>query len=90
MADPVTPLEPEASVPDSQLFGVSLRAWILVMALATVCTIELTRFCVLSYGAIHSTDPSLTQELAANAIKEPLYSIVLLCVGAYYGKRGTK
>lgn len=72
------------SPPDSQLFGVSLRGWILVFVLAAMCLIELARFGVLCYLATRGTD---VDALSAAAIREPMYSVILLCVGAYFGKQ---
>ena len=75
------------SPPDSQLFGVSLRGWILVLVLMAMCTIELARFGVLCWLAMHSLDAQVSESLASAAIREPMYSVILLCVGAYFGKR---
>lgn len=72
------------TLPDSQLFGVSLRGWILVYVLGAMCIIEIGRFAVLCYLAIQGKD---TEALAAAAIREPMYSVILLCVGAYFGKQ---
>ena len=75
------------TLPDSQIFGVSLRGWILVCVLGAMCAIEIARFGVLCWMALHSTDPQTAESLASAAIREPLYSVILLCVGAYFGKQ---
>lgn len=73
----------DGTLPDSQLFGVSLRGWILVFVLVAMCLIEVARFGVLCYLAIQGKDA----DLASAAIREPMYSVILLCVGAYFGKQ---
>lgn len=84
MIDPQTQVVDNGAPPDSQLFGVSLRGWILVLVLSAMCVIELSRFAVLCWLAAHGTD---ADALSAAAIREPMYSVILLCVGAYFGKQ---
>lgn len=79
-----TPPVDNGSPPDSKLFGVSLRGWILVFVLASMCVIEMARFGVLCYLAATGSD---AEALSAAAIREPMYSVILLCVGAYFGKQ---
>jgi hypothetical protein len=87
MSDPTPPTVDNGSPPDSQLFGVSLRGWILVLVLLAMCLIEIARFGVLCWVAINSTDAQTSEALASAAIREPMYSVILLCVGAYFGKQ---
>jgi uncharacterized membrane protein YhaH (DUF805 family) len=52
---------------ESQILGVSLRGWLALMIVFTVCAMS-------SWGA---------------DIKEPLYSMVLISIGYYYGQKKT-
>jgi len=87
MSDPTPAPVDNGSLPDSQLFGVSLRGWILVLVLMAMCLIEVARFGVLCWMALHATDTQTAETLASAAIREPMYSVILLCVGAYFGKQ---
>ncbi len=58
-------IEPKTDAPaDSHMFNVSVRGWIVVMVVTTVCYMSIT----------------------AKDIKEPLYTLVGLCVGYYFGQ----
>ena len=50
---------------ESKLFGVSVRGWITVLTVLTVC--------IMSY--------------LSKDVKEPLYSLVLLASGFYFGSK---
>ena len=50
---------------ESNLFGVSVRGWITVTMVGTVCAMA----------------------FLAKDVKEPLYSLVLLAVGYYFGQK---
>ena len=64
---------------DSRVFGVSVRAWLVLMVCGTVCAGYLTTL-VMAY---------LQGELIIE-IKEPLYSIAVGAVAYYFGQSKNK
>lgn len=52
------------NVDDSRLFGVSVRGWLSILLVATVCGMS----------------------AAAREVKEPLYTLVGMALGFYFGK----
>jgi len=63
---------------ESTLLGVSVRAWLAVMLVVTVCANSIAEavYAIMNQGAI--------------AVSEPLKSMALLALGYYFGQKVTK
>lgn len=66
--------------PDSSVFGVSVRGWIVITLVGTLCLMQLLNM-ILSY--LVSGDIILE-------IKEPFYSAVTISIGYYFGQNTKK
>ena len=64
-------------VSDSQVLGVSVRAWLAIMLTATVCIMNL----VALWPSLHGLNQYVLK------IEEPLYSGWLLSLGFYFGQK---
>lgn len=65
---------------DSAIWGVSVRAWLVVMLVSTLCLVTLMNP-VLSY--------LITGDIVIE-IKEPFYSAVTISLGYFFGQSGKK
>lgn len=73
-----TPVEPAG---DSQVFGVSVRAWLAVFLVATVCLICVADTSSAIYvGIVTSTMPNIE-------VREPLYSMFVASISFYFGQK---
>ena len=75
-----TQIIPKPEPGESHFRNVSIRAWLVTMLVATIC---LTQAAKVIY-AIATQKPELFDT------KEPLYSLVLIAAGYYFGKSETR
>lgn len=68
----------------SQLFGVSIRAWLAVILTATVCLTTAASVVGVAIVAVKAGD---TSKLTALTIGEPLYSMAVAALGFYFGQK---
>jgi len=75
----------EVTKADSTVFGVSVRAWIAITLVATVCA---THLCV---GVAVLVEAVLSRDFAKvgtyTTIGEPLYSMSVAALGFYFGQK---
>ena len=66
---------PQISEPGSLLFGVSMRAWLALVIVFTVCA--------------HSLTETICNALRGEAsmIEEPMYSMAVMTLGFYFGQK---
>ena len=72
------PSEPIDENKDSSVFGVSIRAWLAVVIVGTVCVISAGNAASLIFRKEEVT------------IAEPLYSMAVLALGFYFGQKTNK
>lgn len=63
---------------ESVLWGVSVRGWIVVMVMATICLRELAVVMV-----------AIVNKSQIEQIKEPFYGVVMGLIGFYFGQKNT-
>lgn len=75
-------------VPESGLFNVSVRAWIALVLVFTVCVLSAIPLLLILVLILKGTVDAKEALTLADAymIKEPLYSMSLLAVGFYFGQ----
>jgi hypothetical protein len=73
---------------ESMIRGVSVRSWIVIMVVATICANHLAVTAATLYHAIATQNFSTVG--SQTTITEPLYSIALLVIGALFGKQLAK
>lgn len=78
----------KSAEPNSTLFGVSIRAWITLVLVTTVCVSFLSVVIGSVVNAVMSKDWSLVGTLTS--VGEPLYSLSTLAVGFYFGQKVTE
>ncbi len=74
--------------PDSSVGGVSVRAWLAVVLILTVCLTHLLVTTAVLIDAIIKSDFSKVGTFAT--IGEPLYSATLIALGFYFGLKTGK
>ena len=72
----------------SKAFGISVRAWLAVFLVLTVCFNHLAIVLAASVAAAQSGDMSKLQPFLA--IGEPLYSMAVAALGFYFGQKTAK
>lgn len=72
----------------SRVFGVSIRAWLAVILVITVCVSHLLIGGISAYHSIVKGDLSLVGTLTT--IGEPLYSMSVAALGFYFGNQKSK
>ena len=72
----------------SHLFGVSVRGWIAVLVVGTVCVNQVGVMLTACYFALVKQDLSLLG--SQTSVTEPLYSLCTMAVGFYFGKTTSK
>jgi len=65
--------------PESELFNVSIRAWLCAMFAVTLCVREAT-----------VVTQFLIMGVPVASVQEPFYSIVVFVVGFYFGQKQNK
>ena len=73
---------------ESTIRGVSVRAWIVVMVVATICGNHMSVTWATLYFAI--TTQNFANVGSQTTITEPLYSISLIVIGFLFGKQVAK
>ena len=73
---------------ESTIFGVSVRAWMAIIAISTVCATHLIVTVATVYYAIATKDFNLVGTLSV--VGEPLYSLAIGSVGYYFGSSKSK
>ena len=73
---------------ESTIFGVSVRAWMAIIAITTVCVTHLIVALATVYFAITTKDFNLVGTLTT--VGEPLYSLAIGSVGYYFGSSKSK
>lgn len=73
--------------PDSSIKGVSVRAWIAILLVSTVCANQLMVVLGIIIHAIMVKD--LSQVRSFSVIGEPLYSMGIAALGFYFGQKTT-
>lgn len=68
----------------STIRGVSVRAWITLMVIATICGNHMAVSVAALYNAVVSKDFANIGSITT--ITEPLYSVSLIAIGFYFGK----
>lgn len=68
--------KPNAPIVESHIGGVSVRGWIVVMAISTICAHELS---ILGWAFFTKS--------AVPKVEEPFYSLLMLVVGYYFGQK---
>ena len=76
MSEDIKPPEPTSDT--SQLLGVSMRAWLALIIVGTVCAMYLAE----SFVALRAGLPCV--------VTEPLYSMAVMTLGFYFGQKTTK
>lgn len=76
---------PALPAPDSALFGVSIRAWIAIALVLTVCGNHLTITIATMLDAVVNRDFGKVGTFTT--IGEPLYSLATLAIGFYFGQK---
>ena len=61
---------------ESQIWGVSVRGWIVSMVMGTMCLRELATVAAAIY-----------EHVPVEQVKEPFYGVVLLVIGFYFGQK---
>lgn len=84
-----TPSTPEPATPaetpgDSAVFGVSVRAWLAVMLVGTVCVIHLTAVAAQVYSSLKT---GTLPDWSGTLVGEPLYSMGMTALGFYLGQK---
>jgi len=69
---------------DSQIMGVSVRAWLVLILVGTVCGLAV------SYAVTDIVLSVALKTLPTFEVKEPLYSIVIAAVAYYFGQSQRK
>ena len=69
----------------SSLFGVSVRAWVIIMLVIGLVTTHLLVTAATLYHAIVSKDFGLVGTLTT--IGEPYYTVIGIAVGFYFGQK---
>ena len=67
---------------ESKFFGVSVRGILVTALVLTVCAVEYVKIGIWAWVAV------TTSMYEPYDLKEPIYSLVLLTVGYYFGKQG--
>lgn len=70
------PPEKKSNPVESHIAGVSVRGWIVVMVMATLCVRELSIVVI-----------SVMNKVPIEQIKEPFYGVVLALIGFYFGQK---
>ena len=73
---------------DSSVGGVSIRAWIAVILVLTICSTHLVVAVATMIDAVSKGD--FGKVGTYTTVSEPLYSLVTLAVGFYFGQKVTK
>ncbi len=73
---------------DSTLAGVSIRAWLAVILVVTVCTTHFAIVLAVLVEAITAHD--FAKVGTFTTIGEPLYSMSVAALGFYFGQKVTK
>jgi hypothetical protein len=81
----ITKPEPVIPPSDSNIFGVSVRAWIAIGLVFTVCGNHLTITVATMLDAISRGDFGRVGTFTT--IGEPLYSLATLAIGFYFGQK---
>ena len=63
---------------ESQICGVSIRGWIVVMVMGTMCVREIS---IVVYAILNATP--------IEQVKEPFYGVVMGLIGFYFGQKTT-
>lgn len=71
--------------PNSTIFGVSIRAWITLIIVLTICLSFLTVVIGIIVHAVLTKDWSLVGTFTT--VGEPLYTLAGLTVGFYFGQK---
>jgi hypothetical protein len=71
---------PDSGTKDSSLFGLSSRSLIVFLICGTVCAESMVQCIASAYFAYLTKSPFNFE------IKEPLYSLVIMTVGYYFGQ----
>jgi hypothetical protein len=71
--------------PNSTIFGVSIRAWITVVVVLTICGSYLATVVGVVVHAVITKDWALVGTFAT--VGEPLYSLSAITVGFYFGQK---
>lgn len=72
----------------SRMFGVSVRAWIAITLVLTVCVNHVSVAVATVYSAVATNNFALVGSLTT--IGEPLYSMSVAALGFYFGTQGVK
>lgn len=73
---------------DSTMFGVSIRAWIAMVLVSTVCGSHLSGCAAVLIDAVRTGDWSKVGTYMN--IGEPLYSMAVAALGFYFGQKSNK
>jgi hypothetical protein len=73
---------------ESQIFGTSVRGWITIFLVATVCFISTLPLLIVVIATLKgSLSAKEAIEITRDyVIKEPLYSVVIAVIGFYFGQ----
>lgn len=78
------PQDQQQDPKDSQIFGVSLRGWLAVMLVATVCIMHLISLGAILYAGLKG---GALPDLSGQVVGEPLYSMGMTALGFYLGQK---
>lgn len=70
---------------DCSFYSISIRAWIALVLVLTVCANHLAITCAVLFEAVKKGD--FAKVGTYTTISEPLYSLVVLAVGFYFGQK---
>lgn len=73
---------------DSAVFGVSVRAWIAIILVLTICVSYLAVVIGVVFDAVKTKDWSRVGTFAN--VGEPLYSMSVAALGFYFGQKTNK
>lgn len=73
---------------DSAFFGVSVRAWLAICLVCTVCFTQAAAVCAVLYDAVRMGDWSKVGTFLN--IGEPMYSMSVAALAFYFGQKSAK
>lgn len=73
---------------DATLFGISMRAWLALVLVSTVCFSHLSVCVGVLYDAVTTKDWSKVGTYTT--VGEPLYSMAVAALGFYFGQHSNK
>lgn len=87
-SETVTKTYSELPTQDSSFIGISVRAWLAVLLVATVCFTQAAAVVAVLYDAVKTGDFGKVGTFLN--IGEPMYSMSVAALAFYFGQKSTK